>query len=95
MIGLLILAGELFRGARPSRAWAKPSRFRELQHCVGIGDDDQALLSHEKSSRSRDAIANARDGRAPQSVGDAPDWAARRHDGNAVTAKSLNRSIVK
>jgi hypothetical protein len=31
MIGLLMLAGELFRGARPSRALAKPSWVRELQ----------------------------------------------------------------
>ena len=65
MIGLLMLASEVFRGARPSRALAKPSRFRELQQGAGFRANDR-LLRSRTSSRSRDAIANARDGRAPQ-----------------------------
>ena len=90
MIGLLMLAGELIRGARPSRALAKPPRFRELQQGTSFGDCDQIPL-RTMSSRSRDAIAHARDGRAPRSCPESRGWMSQRPNCSARIAHSLTK----
>src|SRR5205814_3752844 len=52
-----------FRGAHPSRMLVSASRRNNL-FCAR---DSRDFVLHKKSSRSRDALASTRDGRAPQS----------------------------
>ena len=60
MLGLLMLAREILRGARPSRALAKPSRVRELHYYTGLGD---GIISHAEQ-RNELARDRQRPGRA-------------------------------
>src|SRR6266446_5943914 len=53
----------LFRGAHPSRMLVSASRRNNL-FCAR---DSRDFVLHQQSSRSRDALASTRDGRAPQS----------------------------
>ena len=63
MLGLLMLAREILRGARPSRALAKPSRVRELHYYTGLGD---GIISHAEQRNELARDRQPQDGRAPR-----------------------------